>query len=115
MENKKESTKAIKGIILMILASVLTAFGQLSWKFFQTEGLIFLFIGFLLYGLGAVIMMLAFKNGELSVLYPLMCTGYIIALINGKIFLNESVSVTQYIGITVIMIGIVFMGIGGKK
>lgn len=100
-----------KGIILMIISAFLTANGQLFWKFSQTNNkLINIAIGFLLYGLGALFMIFAFKNGELSVLYPLMCVSYVFALINGYLFLGETVSVYNLIGIFIIILGVTLLG-----
>lgn len=113
--NVEKIDKQKLSILFMIIASIFTAFGQLCWKLFETKGIGFLLLGFILYGIGAIAMMIAFKGGELSVLYPIMCVGYVIALINGKVFLGETVSITQIIGIISIIIGVVFMGLGGKE
>ncbi|WP_027309268.1 EamA family transporter [Caloramator sp. ALD01] len=100
-----------KGILLMIVSAFLTANGQLFWKFSQTNNkLINIAIGFLLYGFGALFMIFAFKNGELSVLYPLMCISYVFALINGYIFLGETISIYNLIGILIIILGVTLLG-----
>lgn len=113
-EQKKFNYHKIS-ILFMIIASIFTAFGQLCWKLFEAKGLVFLILGFVLYGIGAIAMVIAFRGGELSVLYPIMCVGYIIALINGKVFLGEIVSATQVLGIILIIIGVIYMGLGGKE
>lgn len=78
-----------KGIILILLSALCTSFGQLLWKIGINSNLFILLIGFVLYGIGALSMIIALKFGELSILHPLMCTGYIFALINGYFFLKE--------------------------
>lgn len=113
--NTKEINRQKLSILFMIIASIFTAFGQLCWKLFEAKGIGFLLMGFILYGIGAMAMMIAFKGGELSVLYPVMCVGYIIAIINGGIFLGEAVSISQTIGIISIIMGVVFIGLGGKE
>lgn len=100
-----------KGIIYMIVSAFFTANGQLFWKLSQSSNrLINIAIGFLLYGLGALLMIIAFKHGELSVLYPIMCVSYIFALINGYVFLQETISISNLIGIMIIIIGVSLLG-----
>ena len=101
------------GITLIILSAVCTSFGQLFWKMSSTD-IVYLLIGFLLYGVGALLMIVALKFGQLSVIQPLMCVSYVFALINGYIFLDEVVSPMQFIGIVVIIIGVIFIARGGK-
>lgn len=104
-----------KGIIIMIVASLLTALGQLFWKLFQEQrSIYFLIIGFFLYGLGAVTMIIALKNGKHSVIHPMMCTGYIFALLLGAWILNEYINYIQFAGILFMMTGVVFVG-GGDE
>lgn len=100
-----------KGIVFMIISAFFTANGQLFWKLSQNSNrLINIAIGFILYGLGALLMIIAFKNGELSVLYPIMCVSYIFALINGYVFLHETISLSNLIGIMIIIIGVSLLG-----
>lgn len=81
------------------------------WKLSQSsKRLQNIAIGFLLYGLGALLMIIAFKHGELSVLYPIMCVSYIFALINGYVFLQETISISNLIGIMIIIIGVSLLG-----
>lgn len=101
-----------KGIVLVIISALCTSFGQLFWKIGIKKGLILLFLGFVLYGIGALSLIIAFKYGKLSILHPIMCVGYIFTLINGYIFLGEEISFKQLIGIAVIIIGVIFIAKG---
>lgn len=106
MENRNSK----KGIFLMLISAFLTAEGQLLWKLSLQKGSIyFLIFGFALYGIGALSMIISFKFGELSVLYPLMCISYIFAIINGYIFLEETIDISKLIGVLLIMAGVVVM------
>jgi len=98
------------GIGLMILAALSTSLGQLLWKI--SDGLwdINLWIGFFLYGLGAVMMTVAFRFGKLSVLHPLMSFGYVFAIVFGSLFLNEVITVNILSGTILILIGVVLIG-----
>lgn len=107
MENKS----SIKGIIVMIVASFITATGQLLWKLFQLENsLLYLILGFSLYGIGAILMIIAFKYGKYSAVHPMMCTSYIFALGYSSIFLSEKINLIQVIGVLVIIFGVFLIG-----
>lgn len=95
----------------MIIASLFTSIGQLSWKVFQNEEIIlFLLLGFILYNIGAILMIIAFKFGKYSAVHPMLCTSYVFALIFGYIFLKENIDVLQIIGILIITVGVILIG-----
>ncbi|GKX68077.1 EamA family transporter [Inconstantimicrobium mannanitabidum] len=102
------------GIMLIVLASLMTSVGQLFWKLSSSNKIIFLFLGFVLYGIGAIVMILAFKHGSLSVIHPMLSFGYVFALVLGTIVLKEKISTFQYVGILLIIIGVVLIG-GGDE
>nr|WP_294407453.1 EamA family transporter [uncultured Clostridium sp.] len=102
------------GIMIIIFSAICTAFGQYCWKVWETKGLLTLFIGFVLYGIGAVSMIIAFKFGSLSVLHPMMSIGYVFALIIGYLWLGEAITITKIIGIISILIGVALMGMGDE-
>lgn len=109
-----KENKLLKGILLIVISALCTSFGQLFWKVGINGKLFLIILGFILYGLGALTMIIAFKFGELSILHPLMCIGYIFALVNGFLFLGERISFIQFIGIVIIIIGVVFIARGGE-
>lgn len=49
------------------------------------------------------------KNNELSLAYPLISISYIFGTIGAIFFFHESVSLTRWIGIFLIMTGVVFL------
>ncbi|WP_297521147.1 EamA family transporter [uncultured Clostridium sp.] len=110
-----KSTNLTKGIILIVLAALCTSFGQLFWKMGVGGNILLILLGFVLYGVGALSMIVAFKFGNLSILHPLMCVGYIFALINGTLFLNEQITTNHTIGIVIIIIGVIFIARGEKN
>ena len=66
------------GIAIMLMSSVLTCTGQLCWKLASSkESVLFLVGGFALYGFGALLMLVAMRFGELSILHPMLSAGYI--------------------------------------
>lgn len=65
-----------------------------------------------LYALGTIIFIPALKGGDLSVLYPLVATTYIWVSFWSMKFLNEKMNKLKWIGIVLILIGVVFIGFG---
>lgn len=111
--------KLFKGIIIMICSSLMACTGQLIWKLaaMQESNLLFFLAGFVLYGMGAVCMMLALRFGELSVLHPMLSFGFIVSIFLGAVVLGETVTLTKTAGIALIILGMVFLGRGsaGKE
>lgn len=104
------------GIFMMILSATFTAVGQAFWKLsssgFQSWQL---YIGFLCYGIGAILMIIAFRFGSLSVLHPLLSIGYVIAILIEVFFLSEKLTLVKIIGNVLIISGAIFIGVGGKS
>lgn len=109
---------------LMVLTTVFTSIAQVFYKFgaarleFDLISLITnfpLITGMVLYILGAVIMIIAFKGGEVSVLYPIIATSYIWVSLLSIYFFNEALNLFRWIGIFVIIIGIIFISAGSKE
>lgn len=108
-----ESLKKNKiGIILMLISSICVCIGQLLWKLSNNKGFIFLILGFAFYGVGAIIMIIAYKFGSLSVLQPMLSSNYIISIILAKNVLNEDITLIKTIGIIIIIIGVILIGVG---
>lgn len=101
-----------KGILLMLISSICVCIGQLLWKISNTNGLTFLLVGFIFYGLGALIMIIAYKFGSLSVLQPMLSLNYIFSVILAKTVLNESITLMKVIGVIIVMIGVLLIGGG---
>ncbi|ETT50053.1 hypothetical protein C162_12481 [Paenibacillus sp. FSL R7-269] len=101
-----------KGIIYILCSAVCTSLGQALWKLFSENQWIFLISGFILYFFGAVLMIVAFRHGSLSVLHPLLSVGYLFALVIGYFLLNEAVSPKELLGIVIILIGVLLIGGG---
>ena len=108
----KSFRKNRTGILLMILSSLCVSFGQLLWKLAATGDSLLLIPGFALYGLGALIMIVADKFGSLSVLQPMLSMNYVLSIVLASAILNEQVSVLKVLGVFVIMIGVTMIGGG---
>jgi drug/metabolite transporter (DMT)-like permease len=112
-------------IFLMILCTIFTSLGQILWKFglnkidFSFLFTIFNFpfiLGFVFYGLGFGLMLLAFKYGELTVLFPIIATSYVwVSLLSSWIFPEDSMNLWKWLGIIVILLGVGFLGKASEK
>lgn len=100
------------GIFLMFISAILVCIGQLFWKLSGSVNITFLSIGFLCYGVGALVMIIAYKFGSLSVLQPMLSLNYIINVFLAKFILNEQITSNKIIGILIILIGIILIGGG---
>ena len=101
-------------IVLMFITTGLTSFAQIFYKK-GTVGVsydfIFIGIGLLLYAIGAVIMIIALKGGEVSVLYPIIATSYIWVSLLSIYFYQEPINFLRWTGIFTIIAGIIFISL----
>lgn len=68
--------------------------------------------GVFAYLLSSVFFVRAMKEGELSVLYPLVSLGYIWTLLWSRLFFKEQVTRAKLLGIACILLGVVLLGLG---
>lgn len=108
-------------ILLVLGTTVLMSIAQIFYKFGANKiGEIpfyfnyFIVIGLIIYILSATLLLFSLKYGELSVIYPLVGASYIWVAIFSAYFFNETFNTLKIIGIIVIIIGVIFVGIGGK-
>lgn len=104
-----------KGILLMLISSVCACIGQLLWKLAGSRGMLYLIVGFGLYGIGALIMLIAYRYGKLSVLQPMLAMNYVLSIILGKIVLQETITVGKIIGVLSIVIGVLLIAGGDSE
>lgn len=113
-ENQAKNKNLIFGILLILLSALFTSSGQLMWKL-GTVHIFLILIGFVLYGIGALLMIGAFRFGEISVLHPMLSVSYILSLVLGAIVLKETITIHKIIGIVLIIIGMIFLGLSTIK
>ena len=114
-------TTALWSIGLVVIASIIGAFGALflkksSEKFrLSITGILKnknLIEGVFFYGLATVLFIPALKGGDLSVLYPLVSLTYVWISILSVIYLNESFNNKKFLGMALIMLGVSLIGVG---
>lgn len=99
-------------ILIMILCTFCTSLAQYYFKI-GTLYTYHLYLGLFLYVIGAVLLMIALRKNNLSTTYPILATSYIwVALL--AYYLGEQISIFQIIGITTIIIGVIFINLKSK-
>lgn len=101
-----------KGILLMCFSSICVCTGQLLWKLAVQGSLFLLLGGFALYGVGAFIMLLAYRLGSLSVLQPMLSLNYVFSIILSVTILHETVTLAKCLGVLIIITGILLIAGG---
>ena len=112
---------AIWAIGLMIVVSVFSAVATFFLKLaapamsFNLRKLVKnwkLISGLVLYGVGTLLALVAYKGGDLSVLYPFVALQYVWANILSKRFLDEKITFLKWGGIVLIFVGVSLIGAG---
>lgn len=101
-----------KGILLMIVSSICVCIGQLLWKLSTSYGIITMLLGFGFYGVGALIMIVAYKFGKVSVLQPMLSLNYVLSLILAALVLKEDITILKCVGALVIIAGVILIAGG---
>jgi multidrug transporter EmrE-like cation transporter len=74
-----------------------------------------LLAGYTLYGVSTVLLVLALRDGELSLLYPVIALTYVwVTLLSFAIF-RETINAPKLAGITIIVIGVCILGRSGQS
>jgi drug/metabolite transporter (DMT)-like permease len=110
----------VKSILLVFTASVIGSLGMAFlkmgsahltrsiWSFVNPKllGGIGLFLG------SSVFYAWGIKEGQLSVLYPMVSLGYVWGLLWAKLFFNEALTKQKFMGLGLILLGVFFVGMG---
>ena len=112
-------------IFLIMVCTIFTSTAQILLKFgvknIDLSNLLSLInvpliLGFTSYGISAILMILAFRKGELSVLYPIFATSYVwVGLVSPYFFPSDSMNLWKWTGISVILISVAALGLGSSK
>lgn len=116
----------MQSIILVLISSVLTALGQVAfkygmqsvgdinmtastaprilWQIFTTPSII---LGFFSFGLGAVLWLFALARLELSYAVPLASVTYVLVLIAGVMLFREPLTAAKIVGTLLVAAGVV--------
>jgi len=116
-------TTPLRSILLVFFASFIGSFGAVFLKLGagrlhrDLKTIIFnwrLAVGIALYLLSFIFYYLGVREGELSILYPMVSLGYIWTLVWSRLFFQEPVSRRKVVGLAMIMVGIVVLNLGNR-
>lgn len=99
----------------MLVSSICACIGQLMWKLSAEQGILVMLLGFCFYGAGALIMLIAYKFGKLSVLQPMLSLNYVLSIILGAVVLKEPITILKCIGVLVIISGVIMIAGGDAE
>lgn len=71
-----------------------------------------LFLGYALYGLSTVVLIVALKYGQLSILYPVIALTYVWVTILSVVLYNEALNPFKLLGLTTVVLGVAILGRG---
>ena len=74
-----------------------------------------LLAGYALYGINTVMLVLALREGELSVLYPIIALTYVWVTLVSYVRLHEPPNIYKNLGVMAIIAGVIVIGRGGRK
>ncbi|MFC2163232.1 hypothetical protein ACFLRF_06080 [Candidatus Altiarchaeota archaeon] len=112
-------------MLTVLVSTVFASFGTISLKM-GSHGLTLnpidlltnypLMIGVILYGLGATLLIVSLKHGELSVLYPIYALNFVwVSILSPVFYAEDSMNQLKWGGIIIIMVGVSLIGYGSNK
>ena len=104
-----------KGILLMLISSICVCVGQLLWKLSTDGNMLPLLIGFVFYAVGAMVMIVAYRFGELSVLQPMLSLNCVISLFLARVVLEETITLIKLVGVLIIIAGVLLIAGGTEE
>jgi multidrug transporter EmrE-like cation transporter len=113
----------VSSMLLVLLASFIGSFGAVFLKsgagklHRQLKSLLLnwrLAAGVAFFLLSSFFFVLGVRRGELTVLYPMVALGYIWTLLWSRLVFGEPLSRSKFLGIGLILIGIVLLNLGNK-
>jgi multidrug transporter EmrE-like cation transporter len=71
--------------------------------------------GYCLYGISTVLLVIALKDGELSLLYPVIALTYVWVTVLSFLIFHDHINQWKVAGIVLIMSGVAVLGKGGRR
>lgn len=114
-----------RAVVLVLLSTLFTSSGQIFLKkganqlvvgMWEVLGNNPLLLGCVLYAVGAVMLIVSLKYGELSVLYPLYALNFIwVSLLSPRFFPSDSMSALKWFGVLMVIVGVSLIGFAGRR
>jgi len=74
-----------------------------------------LFAGYAMYGISTVLLVLALRHGQLSLLYPVIALTYVWVTLLSKLVFHEQFNRFKIAGVIVIVAGVALLGRGARE
>lgn len=110
---------------LVLCSTIFTAGGQILFKMASADLSLdllaqltnyHLITGFVAYGIGAVMLVVSLKHGELSVLYPIYALNFIwVSILSPYFFESDYMNAVKWFGVIAIVIGVSLIGMGSRN
>jgi len=71
--------------------------------------------GYCLYGISTVLLVIALKDGELSLLYPVIALTYVWVTVLSFLVFHDQINRWKLVGIVLIVSGVAVLGKGGRR
>ena len=112
----------IRSMLMVLIASVVGSFGAVFLKLGSEQlrhGFLRIFnyklaIGVALFLGSSYFFVQGIREGELSVLYPMVSLGYIWTLFWSRLFFREPFTRGKLMGLFLILVGVFFVGLGSR-
>lgn len=110
-----------RSVIFVIICTFLTSYAHVLWKiiaprpFMQIIISWELWLGFFLLAIGAGILITAFRDGDVSVLFPIIATSYIWVTLLSNYYFDEPITTFKWVGVAGVVIGLTILGKGSKE
>ncbi|HLK46728.1 MAG TPA: EamA family transporter [Bryobacteraceae bacterium] len=117
------TTRLFESMLLVFAASLVGSFGAVFLKkgAHRLDGTLLSFLnrqlilGVVLFLGSSVFYVLGIRGGELSVLYPMVSLGYVWTLLWSRLFFHETFTPQKFLGLGLVLLGVVFVGLGGGQ
>ena len=109
---------------LLLVAILIGVAGQLFLKYGMSKTLVadersqimralngFVMAGFFCYGCSALLYFSVLGRIDLSVAYPSVSIGYVLVIIASRILFGEQVSLSRWVAVAIICVGVVVVGV----
>jgi drug/metabolite transporter (DMT)-like permease len=112
----------VSSILLILVASIIGSMGAVFLKM-GAEPLRYgirhalnpkLATGIGLFLSSSVFYLLGLRHGEVSVLFPMVSVSYVLGAVWSRIFFGEPFTKAKFMGLALILTGVVFVGLGKK-
>ncbi|MBD3261580.1 MAG: hypothetical protein GF334_07860 [Candidatus Altiarchaeales archaeon] len=113
-----------KAVLLVLLSTVFASSGQIFIKMgannlsFDVVSFLLnypLYVGYAFYLLGAALLIVSLKWGDLSVLYPIYALNFIwVSILSPMFFEADSMNPVKWLGVFLVVLGVSVVGYGSR-